>query len=451
MKVGIIGAGLAGLTAACELADAGVAVTLFERRPWAGGKTYSFTDRETGGQVDNGQHILMRCTTAHIAFLQKLGTAHLVRWQRRLRVPVFDARGRRSDLWAAPLPAPLHLAPSFCRYAHLDAADKLRAGRGIAAMRRDASTDTASFGDWLRAHGQSQPAIDGFWDLIVVPALNCRSDDASASQALFVFREGFLKSAEAAAIGVPAVGLSELHVIPAIRYIESRGGRVRTGAAVETLVVDDGRAVAALLAGGERVEMDAWVCALPPHQLRDVLPAALRDDAPFGRLGDVRTSPIVNLHLWFDGPIADVGFAAFTGSDLQWLFQPQDAAPGGQGGETHAVLSLSAADRYMPLDKGELVRLLLPQLQRALPAAARRTLLRAAAVKEPDATFVPAPGLRRPGPLTPFANLFLAGAYTDTGWPATMESAVRSGRAAAMALASRQKQLAARPAAVSVA
>jgi len=438
MRAGVIGAGLAGLAAACELADAGFAVTLLERRPWAGGKTYSFADRESGEQIDNGQHILMRCTTAHIAFLERLGTAHLVRWQRRLRVPVCDARGRRSDLAAAPLPPPLQLAPSFARYAHLRAADKLRVARAILGMRREGEADGVSFGEWLRARGQTTAAISGFWDLIVVPALNARSDDVSAAQALFVFREGFLKSAQSAAIGVPAVGLSELHVEPAVRYVEARGGGLRTGAGVEALVVEDGRAVAALLSSGERFEADAWACALPPRQLHDVLPPSLRAVAPFRDLPSFRPSPIVNLHLWFDGPVADLNFAAFTGGDLQWLFQPgaRDGAAAG-----HVVLSLSAAGRYVGLDKRELLDLLLPQLRRALPGAASRRLLRSTMIKEPDATFVPAPGLRRPGTVTPIGNLVLAGAYTDTGWPATMESAVRSGLAAAAALASRRAEL----------
>jgi squalene-associated FAD-dependent desaturase len=444
MRVCVIGAGLAGLSAGCELADTGVQVTLLERRPWAGGKTYSFEDRETGERIDNGQHVLMRCTTAHGAFLRKLGTAHLVHWQRRLRVPVLDADGKRSDLAAAALPAPLHLAPSFLRYAHLRVGDKLRIGRAIAAMRADAGSNTESFGDWLRRHGQSAGAIDGFWELIVVPALNCRCDDVSSAQALFVFREGFLKSAEAAAIGVPAAGLSDLHVEPAVEYVEARGGELRTGATVRALVVRDLRVAEAVLEDGKRIEADAWICALPPRQLLDVLPAKWRRPAPFGDLAAIRTSPIVNLHLWFDGPIIDRDFVAFTGCDLQWLFQPRD-------GDGHVVLSLSAAERYMPLDKGELTELLLPQLRRAVSRAASRTLLRATAIKEPDATFVPAPVLRRPGPETPIANLFLAGAYTDTGWPATMESAVRSGVAAAAALARRRGSIETRAVAASVA
>ncbi|MDE3096318.1 MAG: hydroxysqualene dehydroxylase HpnE [Chloroflexota bacterium] len=438
MRVAIIGAGLAGLAAGCELADAGHAVVLLERRPWAGGKAYSFTERETGEHVDNGQHIAMRCTTAYVRFLERIGSAHLVKWQPRMRIPVFDAAGRRSVLRADPLPAPLHLLPSFAAYRHLALVEKARVARGIVAIMRAGERPehgSRSFGAWLRAHGQSERAIRDFWDLIVVPALNCRCDDASAQQALFVFREGFLPSPSAGAIGVPRVGLGRLHVEPAARYIEAHGGEVRTGAAVERIDVRDGEVGALLLASGERIACDACIAALPPRELLDVLPGEVRGGPPFDALSTVRTSPIVNLHLWFDGPVADFDFAAFTGCDLQWVFNRTRIEGEAGVGQEHMVLSLSAAGRFMPLGKQQLRDLLLPQLRRALPAAVHRTLLRCVAIKEPAATFVPAPGLLRPGARTPVADLFLAGAYTDTGWPATMESAVRSGIAAAAAVA----------------
>ncbi len=437
MKVVVIGAGLAGLTAACDLVDGGHDVTVLERRPWAGGKTYSFVERETGEAVDNGQHILMQCTTAHRALLRRLGTEHLVRWQDRLHVPVIDARGRRSHLSAAALPAPLHLLLSFMLYRHLSPADKARAVPAMLAMRRMSEAKRLAlhqitFGDWLRSHGQRRAAIREFWDLIVVPALNAPSDEVSAAQAIFVFKQGVLASASAAAIGVPAVGLSELHVEPAVRYITERGGAVRTGAGVESITVDSAHVEEISLTSGERVSADAYVAALPPRELLAALPAEVRASAPFAELGALRASPIINVHCWFDGPLLDVPFAAFVGCELQWLFVPPPQPP--QAAGTHVVLSLSAAERYMHLSKQELLDRLLPQLEAALPRTRRRKLLRAAVVKEPEATFVPAAGLIRPGAQTPVGNLVLAGAYADAGWPATMESAVRSGHAAARAV-----------------
>ncbi len=436
IDVAIIGGGLAGLAAACDVADAGRRVTVFEKRPWLGGKTYSFTDRETEEAIDNGQHIAMRCTTAYVEFLERLGTAHLIDWQPALRVPVIDASGRRSDLAASSLPAPLYLAASFAKYKHLSAIDKLRVGRAMHAITRvDRAERSAlgdrSFGTWLREHGQTGRIIRDVWDLIVVPALNCSCDDASAAQAIFVFQEGFLKSATAAAIGVPRVGLSQLHVEPAIAYIRGRGGDVRSSSAIERIEIDGDRVEAVVLADGERIVADAYIAALPPRQLLDALPPAIAATAPFHDLARMRTAPIINVHLWFSGPVADFAFAAFTGSGVQWVFRPVAADA---TADEHVVVSLSAAERYMALDKTQLVDLLLPQLRRALPLAATRRLLRSTVIKEPEATFVPAPGVRRPGARTPIGNLFLAGAYTDTGWPATMESAVRSGHAAVSAV-----------------
>ena len=440
MRVAVLGGGLAGLAAGCELVDRGHQVTLFERRPWAGGKTYSFVERETQEAVDNGQHIFMPCMTAYIAFLRKLGTLRLTRRQRRMRVPVFDAAGRRSDLWAAALRPPFHLAASFTAYRHVAPADKLRIARALVAImrttvqQRDACNDE-TFGAWLRRHGQSATAIRDFWDLIVVPTLNARSDEASAAQALFVFQEGFLKSSDATAIDIPAVGLSQLHVEAAQRYIERRGGEVRLGCGVAGLDTEGAGVSGLTLASGERVSADAYVAALPPADLLRILPAGARTQAPFTLIERFTPAPIVNLHFWFDGPVADFDFAAFVGCDIQWVFNRSRIGGEDTAGGEHLVVSLSAAGRYMGLDKRELEELFLPQLRRALPRAQNRALQRFVVIKEPDATFLAAPGLVRPGCETPFANLFLAGAHTATGWPATMESAVRSGTAAAAAVA----------------
>lgn len=438
MRVAVLGAGLAGLAAACDLSDAGHAVTLFERRPWAGGKTYSFVERETGEQIDNGQHVFMPCMTAYTGFLRRLGTLQLAKRQTRMRVPVFDRSGRRSDLWAAALPSPFHLGPSFARYRHLSPADKLGVVRALVAVlrlrpERRAELIGETFGVWLRRHGQSATAIRDFWDLIVVPTLNARSDEASAEQALFVFQEGFLASSTATALGVPAVGLSALHVEPALRYLQQRGGEVRLGCGIERIAVADGAVAAVEPSDGSPEAFDGYVAALPPKELLALLPAALRTTPPFDLLAGFATAPIVNLHLWFDGPVAAFDFAAFIGSELQWIFN-RGRISGESGGAEHLVISLSAAGAFVGLSRRELEQRFLPQVQAALPRTQGRTLLRFVAIKEPEATFLAAPGLRRPGPTTPLRNLVLAGAYTDTGWPATMESAVRSGQAAAAAL-----------------
>lgn len=442
MNVVVIGAGLAGLSAACQLADAGHRVVVVERRPWAGGKTYSFVDRGSGAEIDNGQHILMRCTTAYIEFLARLGTLGHVRWQRRLHVPVYDATGTRAAIAAAPLPPPWHLLPALLRYRHLRPDERLRALLAAAAMvRRDPPAPGETFAAWLRRHGQTDRLIREFWDLVVVPTLNCPSELADAEQALFVFRTGFLASPEAAAIGVPELPLSELHVRPAIRYVESRGGAVRPSLTAASLETEDERVVAVRCAEGTRVEGDAFVLATPPADASMLIPPPLQTRPELAALRRFRSAPIVNVHLWFDGPVASFEFAAFIGCDLQWVFNASRIRRAVANEPGYVIISLSAAQQYLDTPPAALVDGLVAQLRRALPQAARRRPLRARVVKEPHATFVPEPGLARPGAVTSIPNLFLAGAYTDTGWPATMESAVRSGLAAAAAIEERRASL----------
>ncbi|MXZ46022.1 MAG: FAD-dependent oxidoreductase [Chloroflexi bacterium] len=439
MRVGIIGAGLAGLSAGLELADRGHEVELLERRPWAGGSTYSFAHDETGDEVDNGQHVFMQCTTAYVAFLERIGTLGLTHRQDRLHVPVFDEDGRRSDLGAANLPLGLHLAPALLRYRHLTWRQKaqiVRAFLALRLMRRDERDrlDGMTFEEWLRSHGQSPDTIREFWDFLVIPTLNCRAEESSASQALFVIEEGFQRDPGAAALGVAGVGLSTLHVDPAVRAIEERGGTLTTRAPIDRIEVDGGRVAALVLRGAEERSFDAYVSALAPWRLLGLLPDEVRGEGAFADLASFEPASILNVHLWFDRPVADFAFAAFIRSEVQWVFNRSRAGGEDETQGQHLVVSISAPGELFELNREALRDRLLPQLHRALPASRDAKLAHYAVVKEPEATFVPAPGLQRPGPRTPLANLYLAGAYTDTGWPATMESAVRSGLAAAAAV-----------------
>jgi hydroxysqualene dehydroxylase len=452
VKVGVLGAGLAGLAAGCELADLGHEVTLIERRPWAGGKTYSFVDESTGESVDNGQHVFLGCTTEYTAFLRRLGTLPLTKRQRRLCVQVFDGEGRRCTIASDAFPAPFHLVRSLVGYGHLSLRERIGVARLVASVTRmsEATREALSndnFASWLRGHGQSDRVIARFWDFLVLPTLNCRSAETSTRDALFVLQEGFLASSTSSAVGVPTVGLSQLHVDPAVAYVEARGGSLRTGVRVREIGCESG-AVRRVVTDHGAIEMDAWVCALAPWDVADLLPPDVLREAPFALLKGFRPGPIINLHFWFAEPVAMFPFAAFLDGDLQWVFNRSRLDRTHSSLGQHLVVSLSSATPYMALDKSALEALLLPQLRRALGVGENVTPTKVVAIKEPAATFIPAPGLERPGTDTPLANLVLAGAHCDTGWPATMESAVRSGLAAARSLHARRTTLQAAASAV---
>jgi hydroxysqualene dehydroxylase len=425
-SVVVCGGGLAGVAAAVEAAGRGARVTLVERRPFLGGKAYSFRDPDTGREVDNGQHVFLGCCSAYMALLRQLGTLRHTVLQKRLDVPVRDRAGRRGALRAAPLPAPLHLGPSFAAYPLLSAREKAAALRALAALgalrpaAREA-LDDVSFADWLAERGQGPGSIARFWDLIVLPTCNDRSDRVSAALAAFVFHEGFLRTPTGSAIGWSRVGLSRL-VDPAAREaIEARGGRVLTGRAVAEAGPDG-----VTLTDGERLAADAVVVALPPERVRAVAPDALPADPGLG------ASPIVNVHVWYDRPVMDEPFTAVVDGPAQWIFNRTAMGHGGGVGH-HLAVSISGAREEVDVPRHDLAELIRAELEGLLPAARDAEVMASAVVKEPQATFASAPGqaARRPAAATPVPGVALAGAWTATGWPATMEGAVRSGIRAA--------------------
>jgi squalene-associated FAD-dependent desaturase len=413
VKIAVVGGGLAGLAAALECADAGAEVTLYEARPRLGGATFSI--QRNGYWLDNGQHVALRCCTEYLAFLRRLGVEDKLDLQPRLRIPVLSENGR-AFISRTSLPAPLHLAASLLRYAHLSVRERIAAARVATALRSldpdDAALDSQTFGAWLRAHGQSDRAIAHLWNLIALPTLNLDADDASLALAAKVFRTGLLDSADAADVGVPTVPLQQLHAEPAARALEARGARIQTGAKIDRL---------------DEVEGDAVIAAVP-HDAAARL--GLIDANAAEGLG---VSPIVNVHLHFDRRVLDEPFAAAVDSPVQWLFDRTAASGIGEG--QLVSISVSGADRELDESQDELRARYVPAVERLLPGARDATLLDFFVTREPRATFRGIPGTRRlrPGPRTSEPRVFLAGAWTDTGWPATMEGAVRSGLAAARA------------------
>jgi squalene-associated FAD-dependent desaturase len=444
-RVAVVGGGLAGITTALRLADAGREVTLFEGRPVLGGLTHSFRRGEL--DVDNGQHVFLRCCTAYRALLDRLGVAHQVALQRRLDIPVRSPRrpgpagaGRPRRAGAARLrrtglPAPLHLGGSLLRYPLLDIGQRLRFVRAALALRRvdrdNPATDARAFGDWLREHGQDARAVAALWDLVGIATLNAPAEQASLALAAMVFQVGLLTEAGAADIGWSLVPLGDLHGQPAVRCLRDAGAQVRTGARVERVEPRGNGWLVGV--GGEEHVVDQVVLAVPPPVAERLLPPGSVPMPPgwSARLG---SSPIVNAHVVLDRRVMAEPFVAGVGSPVQWVFD-RTVQSGLTGVGQYLAMSLSAADELIDLPVRTLRAMLLPELVALLPAAGSAQVLDFFVSRERHATFRPAPGsgALRPGARTASRGLFLAGAWTDTGWPATMEGAVRSGESAALA------------------
>jgi squalene-associated FAD-dependent desaturase len=431
-RVAVIGGGLAGITAALDCSRAGASVTLLESRGRLGGAAYSFT-RE-GIRADNGQHVFLRCCTAYRELLDELDANDLVTLQRRLEIPVLGPGGRSAWLRRSELPAPFHLTGTLGRYRFLTPAQRLGVTRAMVALRRidydDAAVDARSFGDWLREHHQDERAVDALWGLIVRPTLNLDPADASLAQAAQVFQVGLLRDRSAGDIGYARAPLSEIHDVAARRTLARAGVEVRLRHGATTIVHTD-LGFEIEISGAPTLSADAVVMAVPPDRASRLLPAGAGiDRCQLAKLG---RSPIVNVHVIYDRRVMKLPFAAGVGTPVQWIFDRTESSriDGGQ----YLVVSLSAADEELEMTTDELRERYLPALAELLPPAADASVEAFFVTREHSATFRAAPGSRalRPRALTPLSGLVLAGSWTDTGWPATMEGAVRSGRAAAKA------------------
>ncbi|HZS13625.1 MAG TPA: hydroxysqualene dehydroxylase HpnE [Candidatus Dormibacteraeota bacterium] len=426
----VVGGGVAGVAAAVAATDRGWRTLLLERGRVLGGMARSFPDDRLGGEMDCGQHVLMTCCTEYRALLRRLGTAHLAPLQERLDVHVVDEEGRSARLREVHMPPPLHLLPSLARLPWLSTADRAAVGLAVTRLRaaRDLDAlDSHTFAGWLgvAAHGPTRQAM---WDLVTVATCNLGAAEVSAGVGAFVMREGFLRS-RAAAVGVPRAGLSRL-LEPAIDAVGRGGGEVRLGVAVDSVLHDGAGAAGVRTSSGHELRAPRVVVAGPAPLLARVAPdvAAHPTLAGWQR---ITTSPILNLHLRFDRPVLDAPYLAVWNSPLQWLFS-RSRLHGEPGPEETVVCSLSAATDLADLPAEEVRDRLLPHLHRAQPRSRDARLIGWRVTREREATAAlrPGTGALRPGPATPVAGLAIAGAWTATGWPITMESAARSGPAA---------------------
>lgn len=426
--VAVVGGGLAGLSAAVELKRLGFRVDVFERSRLLGGKATSFT--VAGTEVDNGQHVFLGCCTEFIDFVQQVEQASSLPDKLLSLQDRFDAlllmRGRPpARLRAVSLPAPWHLAPALARYPHLAPLNRLEIARALLSARKP-PLPGETFAAWLERHHQSAATRAAFWEPFVVPALNAPLEEVAAEVALFVIVTAFLRDAGAGRFGFARVPLGRIaeaaaqtadHVwrrTPVARLDLTAGENGGDTPMLRGVVLEDGRAL----------PYDAAVLAVPPDRLRRLL-GDLEALGVHG-LEEIRTAPIVDVHLWYDLPALGFGFAALLDSPVQWVFEK---------GPGYLCCSLSAASQYIEYPTAALVELCRKELAAVLPGLRNAKLVQSAATRDREATFIPSPGLRRPGAATRCPRVVLAGAWTDTGWPATMESAVRSGRTAVRALA----------------
>jgi squalene-associated FAD-dependent desaturase len=465
-SVVVIGGGLAGITAAIELRQAGLGVTLLEARPRLGGATTSFSRGDL--TIDTGQHVFLRCCTSYAELLAQLGMTGSVTIQDRFDVTVLSPRspGARARLRRSGLPAPLHLGASLAGYRFLSLPERLRVARAALALRwidpAEPGLDAHRLGDWLGARGQSERARRRLWDLFIVSSLNIDGDEASVPLAATVLKTALLSGNSAADIGVPAVPLGELHGRAAAGLLGRLGAQVRLGAKATAVEPDraggfsvrvasgtegaaDGRDDAASGAAGvasgpagvasgpdETISADGVILAVPAGPAARLAEAAGVPGA--ARWDDLGTSPIVNVHVVYDRQVTDLPFAAAVDSPVQWVFD-KTAASGLRAGQYLAV-SLSAADSYVDASTAALREQFLPALEQLFPEAAGAQVTDFFVTRERRATFRQAPGCGalRPRAASSLPGLLLAGAWTDTGWPDTMEGAVRSGRTAAQEL-----------------
>ena len=442
----VIGGGLAGLSSAVVLAVAGFRVSLVDKRPHLGGRATSYL-LPNGEHVDNCQHVTLRCCTNLEDFYRRVGATDKIRYYDR--VVFVDRLCRQGVLKRSPLPAPFHLSPSFLRFPFLTWQDKRGIGRAMLRIARAggrASNGTGStMLDWLRAHGQTEAAIERVWRVVLVSALDEELDRAEDRYGLDVFWKAFLKNRIGYEIGIPTVPLANLYD-GCREAIERRGGEVRTRAALRSLRIENGRVAAAVLDDGSELTADYFLASVPHDALLSLLPANLvRENPVFAGLANLKSSPITGVHLWLDRTVTGEPFLALLDRTTQWVFNKTKLYEGDPGKKSekdagqYLQLVISASYDLVERSRQEIIDLCWRELGEAIPAAREAKLLKATVVKEIGATFSPAPGCDRwrPDPAAASAavsNLFLAGDWTNTGWPATMEGAVRSGYRVAEAL-----------------
>jgi len=434
----IIGGGLAGLAAASALAERGIRATLLESRPRLGGRASSFVDRETDALIDNCQHVSMGCCTNFRHFCQSVGIDQCFREQRELFFIGHD--GHVNTLSESRLPAPLHLWPALRRLSYLSAANIRSLRTGLTALVRATApyANDQSFADWLHTHGQTPEAIERFWNVVLVSALSESLDRIDVAHARKVFVDAFFANRRGWRVNIPTIPLDELYGEPLIGWLTSRGIGVWLQSGVSRILSEGDRVQGVELRGGERLEADHFILAVPHHLVLSLLPEAIKNENNLAGIGRLTSAPISSVHLWFDRSISDLPHAVLIGRLSQWMFNRTllqtgsrradgPSSPVSDGYCYQVVISASRQLQNRPSE--DVVAEVVAELNELWPAARQAQLLHSRLVTEHKAVFSVTPGCDdiRPVQQTPIDNLQLAGDWTRTGWPATMEGAVRSG------------------------
>ena len=443
----VIGGGLAGLAAGVALADAGCRVRLFEQRPYLGGRATSYA-LPNGEHVDNCQHVTLGCCTNLEDFYRRVGTAGKIRFFERLLF--LDPQHRTGVMIAGFLPAPLHMTGSFLSFRPLSPADKLSIARALAAIVFSGGKPADAYGrepismlDWLERHKQTPRAIERFWRVVLVSALDEELHSTDARFGIDVFWKAFLSNRTGYRMGVPSVPLAELY--DGCRMaIEKKGGEVILRSPARSVRCKNGALASVVFDGGRKESADAFVLAVPHDKLNQLLPDEIRSANPaLAQLEKFKVSPITGVHFWFDREVTKEPFITLLDTQTQWIFNktvlyqtsPASSAADNEKSGQYLQLVISASYDLLRKSREEIIDLCLNEVRQALPAARDAQLIKATVIKEAAATFSPEPGVDcwRPAQQTKTPRMFLAGDWTATGWPATMEGAVRSGYLAAEA------------------
>ncbi|MCI0663574.1 MAG: hydroxysqualene dehydroxylase HpnE [Acidobacteria bacterium] len=446
-RVVIIGGGFAGLSAGVDLAEQGWRVLVLEKRGFLGGRAYSFIDKTTGDSIDNGQHLLMGCYHHTLRFLEKIGSISRLKMQLNPQVDFLleEANGyvRQASFKCPRLPAPLHLLAGLAGLETIDWRERLLALRVGLALRRVHTRGTkladTTVREWLNNLGQPERMQRRFWDVIALATLNESPERASADMFARVLDQAFLRARRDSLLIVSQVPLSELYTEQARNFIEARGGEVRLNSDVLKIEFDGSRVCNLTLRSGETIEVGAVISAVPYYSLRRLLTDDVVNSSDcFRSLEQFRSSPIVSINLWYSEPITDLEFVGLLDSPIEWVFN-KNAIAGVTGiKRQHLALVISGAHGVAQRPNNELLRMAVSTIERFFPAARRRQLIHSLVVREQDATLSHTIGTARmrPPQKTNFSNFYLAGDWTDTGLPATIEGAVWSGQECARMVSS---------------